>query len=262
MKAIDLDSNDWTKSTEENYTCSGTGSLIGAYKRLREDGIDRQFHSVYSHERQLFQDQIINYYIEKKSGWNRPAWKQGNTHRTLPHTNTTKKRLDNSPFALFTAGAMGAGKSHTLRWLARNTNFPLSNAVFIDIDRIREHFPEMHEYRKRWAPTCGTLTHKEAGYISELIWMAALENGQSVIIDSSLRDLSWWSSVIQRIRNNNPKYSIGLLQVVAKVETIFKRQHQRAQSTGRMVPFKTLIDSIRQTPVSVVSRICCLFLLF
>ena len=50
--------------------------------------------------------------------------------------------------------------------------------MFVDIDRIREHFTEMDEYRRRWAPTCGALTHKEAGYISELIWMAALENGQ------------------------------------------------------------------------------------
>lgn len=253
-----LHNYDWTKSTAENYQCSDC-NFIGEFKHLRKS-LDHNFHVRYNFERQLFQDRVVNYYIGLKSAWNRPAWNNASKYRAtvMKQQDPEQARMpsnlrdpQNPPFVLFTAGAMGAGKSHTLRWLAETTEFPLQAAVFVDIDRIREHFPEMDEYRRRWAPTCGTLTHKEAGYISELIWSAALENGQDVIIDSSLRDLSWWTSVINDVRRNHSSYSIGLLQVVADTMTIFQRQHQRAQSTGRMVPFSTMMDSIRQTPISV-----------
>ena len=66
-----------------------------------------------------------------KSAWNRPAWTNAATTRTMdasppppPGQQNTAGRTSN-PFVLFTAGAMGAGKSHTLRWLAQTTKFPL-----------------------------------------------------------------------------------------------------------------------------------------
>ena len=81
--------------------------------------------------------------------------------------------------------------------------------------------------------------------------MAALESGQSVIIDSSLRDLQWWRQVIASIRDSNPLHSVGLLQVVADTMTIFKRAAKRGRQTGRIIPFDTLIASLQQTPRSV-----------
>jgi hypothetical protein len=250
---------DWTKTTEENF--AGNYTNIGKYKHLRQN-LDRTFHQTYSYVRQEFQDRIINYYVNLNSAWNRPKWTHTSRTRATPpkptphndHHNQPQPPSTPRPFVLFTAGAMGAGKSHTLRWLARtkpNYYFPLAGAVFVDIDRVREHFPEMDEYRRRWAPTCGTLTHKEAGMICELIWMAALENHQSVIIDSSLRDLAWWRQVIASVRAGYPSYDIGLLHVVADALVVFKRAAKRGRATGRIIPFDTLISSMRQTPVSV-----------
>jgi hypothetical protein len=258
----------WDKSTEENYSCAKC-PLIGKYKHLRAK-LDENYHSRYAITRQLFQDSVIDYYTSLKSGWNKRRKrfdkKRSNTTTKSTTSVTTSTSNDKTkvqtsdsepsspkfePFLLFTAGAMGAGKSHTLRWLAKTSQFPLTSAVFVDIDRIREHFPEMDEYRRRWAPTCGALTHKEAGYISELICLAALENGQSLIVDSSLRDLDWWKRYIQTMRVHYSQYTIGIMHVVAKPMTIFKRVANRGQQTGRMIPFDILIDSIVQTPISV-----------
>ena len=142
---------DFEKTTEHNF--SGPGyTHIGKYKALRTR-LDSNFHATYSYQRQEFQDRIIDYYVNLNSAWNRPRWQHSATTRSTPpspppstHTNTNT----NPPFVLFTAGAMGAGKSHTLRWLARTRpEFPLAGAVFVDIDRVREHFPEMDEYRRR-----------------------------------------------------------------------------------------------------------------
>ena len=78
-----------------------------------------------------------------------------------------------------------------------------------------------------------------------------MENHQSVIIDSSLRDLPWWRQVIASIRAGYPSYDIGLLHVVADALVVFKRAAKRGRATGRIIPFDTLISSMRQTPVSV-----------
>ena len=238
------------QTTEENYSGSKYTN-IGQYKSLRNK-LDSNFHLKYSYKRQEFQDRIISYYVNLNSAWNRPKWKSSSRTRSTPAISSHKQNITTNPFVLFTAGSMGAGKSHTLRWLTKTKpEFPLTGAVFVDIDRVREHFPEMDEYRRRWAPTCGTLTHKEAGMICELIWMAALEGNQSVIIDSSLRDLIWWRKVITNIRVSHPKYVIGLLQVVADTMVIFKRAAKRGRATGRIIPFDTLVSSMRQTPISV-----------
>ena len=120
-----------------------------------------------------------------------------------------------------------------------------------DPDRIREQLPEMEGYRRRWAPTCGTLTQKESGYIAELIWCAAMERGLPVVIDSSLRDIVFWRKMVKSVRREYKFYRLCILHVVASVRVLFERVQRRGEQTGRMVPLGLLVDTIESVPQSV-----------
>ena len=152
---------------------------------------------------------------------------------------------------LFTAGAMGSGKSHTLRWISGEHGFPLRDFVVCDPDRIREQLPEMEGYRTRWAPTCGALTQKESGYIAELIWCAALERGLPVVIDSSLRDVDFWRAMMVGVRRDYKQYRLCIMHVVASARSVFERVQRRGEETGRMVPLGLLVDTLESVPKSV-----------
>jgi hypothetical protein len=66
-------------------------------------------------------------------------------------------------WVVFTAGPMGAGKTHTLRWMAKKGFFPLDTFVHADPDLIRNELPEIQGYIARDPQRAGSLTHKEAG---------------------------------------------------------------------------------------------------
>ena len=70
---------------------------------------------------------------------------------------------------------MGAGKSFTIHHLQRQGRFPLMAFVRVDPDEIRRHLPEFQLYVDHNASTAGELTRKEAGYIAEIMTLAALE---------------------------------------------------------------------------------------
>ena len=53
------------------------------------------------------------------------------------------------PWIVFTAGAMGAGKSRTMTWLSESGIFPLSEVVTIDPDLFKTALPEWDEYVRR-----------------------------------------------------------------------------------------------------------------
>ena len=56
----------------------------------------------------------------------------------------------------YTAGAMGAGKSHTIRWLADNGFFTLPNVVKVDPDAFRQELPEWDTYKRSDQETAGS----------------------------------------------------------------------------------------------------------
>ena len=282
---------DFTRSTADNYRAAAQinddiwsishNSNAGPFKHIR-DSRDHAYHGLYVPARQKLQDKIVEHYVNFRSGWNLPGPETAirNTSSIVEHFLTKNKALpqqqqqhhhhhhhhrnhrQHQPAIVFTAGAMGAGKSHTVRWLARTQGFPLEEFVVCDPDRIREHFPEMEGYRTRWAPTCGHLTQKEAGYIAELVWCAALEQGKSVIIDSSLRDVAWWESVIAGVRRGSgggvsgggsaaPCYRMCILHMVASPGVVFERVQLRAEQTGRMVPLDMVRETFMTVPQSV-----------
>ena len=241
---------DWDASTAANYAAAhnindsvAQGSrFVGEFAHLRKTR-DHAYHGFYTLSRQLFQDQIVRYYVNRNSTMNR---------RESSSSDLCDRALSPvSPVLLFTAGAMGSGKSHTLRWISEKHGFPLRDFVICDPDRIREQLPEMEGYRTRWAPTCGSLTQKESGYIAELIWCAAIERGLPAVIDSSLRDVDFWKAMMIRMRQEHAQYRLCIMHVVASARSVFERVQRRAEQTGRMVPLGLLVDTLESVPKSV-----------
>lgn len=99
------DMYDWTKSTRDNYQSSADdpqhGQHTEPYSGIR-DGIDKEYHGVYTLARQAVQDALIQNVLDISGG------------------------AQERPWIVFTAGAMGAGKSRTMGWLSEKEIFPLS----------------------------------------------------------------------------------------------------------------------------------------
>jgi len=146
---------DYTKSTEENYAAKNDedGQFVGEFAHHRVT-LDYSYHKRYSKERQKIQDSIarkflltVRPHVADIVGW------------CAPLANAPSLRLIRScaagyqvvrdaatefvcerpeqPWIVFTAGAMGAGKSHAMRWMAEQGLFPLASFVQVDPDAIR-----------------------------------------------------------------------------------------------------------------------------
>lgn len=145
-------------STEDNY-CTEDRIFYGPYAYLRKT-LDYTYHKNYKRERQVLQDAIIH-----------------DTMNTIELTDVNGDvcSTPTEPFLVFTAGAMGAGKSYTIHHLQRKGRFPLMAFVRVDPDEIRRHLPEFQIYVDHNPSTAGELTRKESGYIAEIMTLAALE---------------------------------------------------------------------------------------
>eukprot|EP00913_Durusdinium_trenchii_P025581 g24010.t1 len=115
------------------------------------------------------------------------------------------------PRLVFTAGAMGVGKSHVIRWLAEKGILPMKDFVHINPD---------HLAAQRLRPT-------ERGRRL----MYALQQKRNILVDSSLRHGSWYSRVLQKIRQKLPEVRVVLMYVHAHEETIYETR-RRVLSTA------------------------------
>eukprot|EP00514_Thraustochytrium_sp_LLF1b_P006076 CAMPEP_0184527224 /NCGR_PEP_ID=MMETSP0198_2-20121128/11080_1 /TAXON_ID=1112570 /ORGANISM="Thraustochytrium sp., Strain LLF1b" /LENGTH=438 /DNA_ID=CAMNT_0026918861 /DNA_START=198 /DNA_END=1514 /DNA_ORIENTATION=+ len=205
------------KSVVERYA--------GQYTATRRK-LDKDFHGFYREDRQLVQDQIISYVL-RASGSNKKQRK---------------------PWIIFTAGAMGSGKSHTLRHLkARPELADLKSFVVIDQDEIRSLLPEWGEYMKKSSRKGGALLQKESGYMCEIALSESLSHSRNIIFDSSLRDTNWWKHEFARIRETYPKYHLAILYIKTDLETAIRRTEARAMKTGRVVPVHFVEESYEQS---------------
>jgi Zeta toxin. len=194
-------------STEENYQSSSM-FFYGPYAHIRER-LDYSYHKNYKRERQMLQDAIINEIMNKA--------------KVVDANSGEVCTTPTEPFLVFTAGAMGAGKSYTLHKLHQKGRFPLSAFVVVDPDEIRQSFPEYSLYVSQNPLKAGEMTRKEAGYIVEILTLAALQAGKNALVDGSLRDWEWYSSYFDRLRKEYPTLKIALLHIVAPKEAIFAR---------------------------------------
>lgn len=220
-------------STENNQ--SDDMNFYGKYSHIRRT-LDYSYHSNYTFERQKLHDAIITdmlneAYISDEDG------------------NVGLAAKD--PWIVFTAGAMGAGKSHTMLVLVEQERFPLPAFVIVDPDQIRRLLPEYHMYVAKNPEMVGKLTQKEAGYIAEVLTLAALQSGKNVLQDGSLRDHGWYKVLFHRLRESHPQVRQAIIHVTAPKQAILDRAAERALLTGRVVPEEILEQAIQEVPKSV-----------
>jgi hypothetical protein len=224
---------DFSKSTEDNFATESS-EFVGKFASQRSS-LDYTYHQHYVPERQLFHDKIINKFSN-----------------TIIHDAVTGKtcNIPTDNWIVFMAGAMGAGKSRSLRFLSQHGFFPLESFVRVDADLFRELLPEFAEYNIRDPTSAGKMTQKEVNYISEVVTVQALEKGQNVLVDGSLRDAVWHSQYFNSLRHKFPSLKIAILEVTAKESTVLERARGRAAITGRVVPDQVLRKTIAQIPAS------------
>ena len=87
--------------------------------------------------------------------------------------------------------------------------------------------PEFQVYAQKNPDIAGKLTRKEAGMVAEILTKAALERGQNVLVDGSLRDVIWYQAYFAELRQTFPKLRLGIIHVTAPTEAIFKRVQVR-----------------------------------
>lgn len=213
--------------TTELLHSSPVREFTGRYASVRE-ALDYSYHRFYHPSRQAVQDRIIDSYLLNR--FDRPC---------------------QTPTIIFMAGVMGSGKSHSLRFLDQRDDFYLSDYVVIDPDKIKYELPEMSDFIESNPRTAGDRTHKESGYIAEIIQNSALIQHFPIIVDGSLRDKEWNKALIEGIRSHYPRYRIGLIYVTASQERVLQRVKSREKNTGRAIDLSLLEETARQVPITV-----------
>lgn len=220
-----------SQSTEENYA-SPTQEFHGNFMDIRK-GLDYSYHANYTPQRQHLQDSILNYLLSSKHPISIPK-----DPTSLYSTNTTTTSDDGrsntksttcltpvNPWIVFTAGAMGSGKSYTIRKLYNQDRFPLETFVTVDPDEIRRLLPEFEWYLEHDPAVAGEATRKEAGLLAEILTQIALRYGRNVLVDGSLNDAEWYHDYFQDLRRDYGKYGlrIGILHITAPRDAVFER---------------------------------------
>jgi Zeta toxin len=129
---------------------------------------------------------------------------------------------------------------------------PNQDFVVVDPDQMRHALPEFEGYVQRSPEQAGELTRHEAGMMSEILILAALQQaGNNVLVDGSLRDYEWYTEYFARLRRDYPSFSIAILHITAPRQAVLERAKNRAKITGRVVPQKLLEEVMQQVPASV-----------
>eukprot|EP00934_Nitzschia_sp_Nitz4_P008893 Nitzschia sp. Nitz4//scaffold3_size479765//382355//384413//NITZ4_000162-RA/size479765-augustus-gene-1.622-mRNA-1//-1//CDS//3329550944//8883//frame0 len=221
-------------SSEDNNR-SDDMCFYGKYSHIRQS-LDYTYHANYTFERQKLQDAIITNMLDSV---------------VIVDLDGRIGSVPTEPWIVFTAGAMGAGKSHTMNVLLENGWFPLGAFVSVDPDEIRRLLPEYHMYINDNPELAGELTRKEAGFIAEILTLAALHAGKNVLQDGSLRDAEWYQKYFARLRSEFPAVRQAILHITAPREAVFERATMRAKKTGRVVPRALLEAALEQVPRSI-----------
>ena len=78
---------------------------------------------------------------------------------------------------------MGAGKSHTVRWMWEAGHFPLEAIVHLDPDLFKTAMPEWDGYVALDPMSAGQRTQRESGYLVEIAQAAAMAERRRVSAD-------------------------------------------------------------------------------
>lgn len=120
----------YSLSTTEVYGLSAC-PFVGPFAHIRPL-LDYSYHAYYSEERQRVQDRIIMFLLQYHHSDDEKDLAPFS--RALPQDTGDGCSLGykrRGPWVVFTAGPMGAGKSHSLKWMARRGYFPLDKFVHV-----------------------------------------------------------------------------------------------------------------------------------
>lgn len=68
-----------------------------------------------------------------------------------------------------------------------------------------------------------SLFTQKAGFISEILTLAALQGGKNVLQDGSLRDSEWYKTYFHRLRKEFPDVRQSIIHVTAPPDAVFQR---------------------------------------
>ena len=68
----------------------------------------------------------------------------------------------------------------------------------------------------------------KAGFIAEILTLAALQAGKNVLVDGSLRDAEWYKIYFQRLRQDFPSVRQAIIHVTAPRDAVFQRAAVRS----------------------------------
>ena len=228
---------DWNVATFEVYCDPERKDFNNAAQRKPDfskarSQLDYDYHRNPAQSRQELQDTILSRVV------------YSNTEDGQPLCCPSK------PWIVFTAGAMGVGKGYVLSSLQQSDLFPLDKFLIIDPDMLKNELPEMAGYLRADPATAATKVHRESTQMADVLLEHALLIKAPILVDGSLRDVEYYKTLFQRIRNDYD-YRIAIIMVTAKPEIIHDRARERAKKTGRSVPDELINESIKQVPRSV-----------
>lgn len=237
MQSVVEEPYDYSHSTEDNYTAAPEDAHLfsGEFAESRRT-LDYDYHHHYTAARQAVQDDIV----------------RGFLCTVVRDCNTSMYcSRPTEPWVVFTAGAMGAGKSRAMRWMSQEGYFPLESFIQVDPDVIRCLLPETPAYIAKDPETAGEMTQKEAGYIQEILVHEGLSRGLNILVDGSLRNAEWHKTIFAGIRAEYPGTRLAIFHVVAEPAEVIRRANRRGARTGRVVPAKLILQALEEVPRSV-----------
>jgi hypothetical protein len=259
---------DWDTPTNVAYQIPNTALFTNTFEDARRK-LDYTYHKNPTLPRQAYQDKVLARILEAETS-------SSSSSSSLPSSSSTTSVMSDQqdynvhveehqltsqqpdkqqrrPFIVFSAGPMGVGKSFVLSQLHQRHLFPLSRFIKIDPDMLKSELPEIAGYLQYGPETAATKLHRESTQMADVLFEHALASNKNILVDGSLRDVAWYRILFQRLRTDFPQYVLCILYVSASSDTIKDRAHQRAISSGRVVPNDMIQSSIDQVPQSVAA---------
>jgi hypothetical protein len=211
-------------STEDYHSESDRNAIYGPYRHIRKMILDKSSHYMnYTEQRSWLQDAIVEDLLDNVE----------DRSRCITPT---------QPWLIFTVGARGCGKNHTLHELVNTQRLPILSFVHVDPDGIRRRLPEFESYAAKSSADASQFLGKESSFMAELLLLAALQNGRNVVFDSAIRHPEWFVRLIKKMKQSCATQAFGmtsvpkvaLLHITAPKELIF----ERAKVSIVCVPYK------------------------
>ncbi len=167
---------------------------------------------------------------------------------------------------VFFCGPIASGKTFIRHYMTIQGYLPVYAPIIINMDDIRQMLPESNEMKQKQPWDWGIKSQQESGLIAELISFVAISMGKSIIVDGTMKNISWNRQYITTLKSLAPfkdQFNVGVIHVTAKPDIIYQRVHSRNTdgitnplcSNTRVVPIEFVEESLRLTDVAYLNDI-------